>query len=326
MKHAKHIAKAIVVTVAIAMTGGAAAAPKAAGKPKRYTIATAPDALTRSVLANTLWRIDQGAVKGVDSSPTIHKNFPQIIEQNFARLDARAASAVVDSLTDKELSHLAQLYVTAATDTGRHGSPLLQLLATRVDPARLGRLSKFFGYLPTYEAVVRAAPGKAVAFEGFTTRSYAAPRYGMELTGSAGKWMNFTPTEIYLDLRTAPVGALSVSGALYEAAATLATELGIAYGVGYTAGTAANYLLQTYKPELYDTIGGTLNEMVNRLKNATDSATQGNLERSIADLFSFNDTMMDTFESTGGDYMVCEAWAELADQGRGGWPPEQDEP
>ena len=86
--------------------------------------------------------------------------------------------------------------------------------------------------------------------------------------------------------------------------------------MGYTAGTAANYLLQTYKPELYDAIGGTLNRMVERLQNATDDATKGNLEKAIADLFSFDDAMIDTFETTGGDYLVCEAWAEVADQGR----------
>ncbi len=328
MQSLKAIVTLAAAASAAALAGTAQAAQQppraAAARPAGYTVATAPDALTRTVLSHALKRIDQGAVPGVDASPVIHRNFPQVIEQNFARLDARSATALLDNLSDKELTHLALRYSTAATDSGRHGSPLLQLLATRVDPARLGRLSKFFGYLPTYEAIVRAAPAKALAFEGHTLRSYAAPGYGQTPMGSLGGWMNFTPMEIYLDFRTAPIGALGVSGALYESSIALGTGIGIAYGVGYGAGTAAAWLMQELAPNLYEAIGGTVSNMVDNLKDAAGQVQKGNLERAISDLFSLDNSMVDSFEAYGGDFEVCEAWAEVANGGNR--PPEQDEP
>ena len=47
----------------------------------------------------------------------IHLNFPRVIEQNVARLDSVGARALIDNLSEKELSDLAQLYVTANADT-----------------------------------------------------------------------------------------------------------------------------------------------------------------------------------------------------------------
>ena len=69
-----------------------------------FTAATAPDASSKLALAHPLLKVYQGAPLNASMSPYIHKNFPQIIEQNFARLDAAGAKQLVDNLSEKELA------------------------------------------------------------------------------------------------------------------------------------------------------------------------------------------------------------------------------
>jgi hypothetical protein len=272
-----------------------------------FTALTAPDAPSRLILSHTLSTLAQGAPAGVDSSPTIHKNFPQIIEQNFARLDNDDATTLIDNLSDRELSDLGALYTTANADTG-HLPQLLSVLALRLDGVRLGRISKYFGYAPVYEAVLHFAPQKVQDFSQNTSSSYASPIVGIHTMAGLGQWMNYTPQEIYLDLRTAPVGALGVTGALYESAAALATGTGIAYGVGYTAGSAAASLIQTYSPSLWDAIGGTVAGAVQNIQNAASLASEGKYEQSMGTLFGLTPTVSKDQSSFGGDYGVSNPW------------------
>src|SRR5437868_476695 len=125
-----------------------------------FTSITAPDQPARQALANPAKAVPQGVP---DVNAAIHKNLPLVIEQNFARLDVPGAAMLVDNLTDKELSKLAQLYNQSNSDTG-HKALLLPILAYRLDGARLGRLSQHFGYAPVYAAVVAHAPSKVEVF------------------------------------------------------------------------------------------------------------------------------------------------------------------
>lgn len=62
------------------------------------------------------------------------------------------------------------------------------------------------------------------------------------------------------DFRTAPVGNLSVPGALSETLSFAGGRLIAAWGVGYAVGTGISQLIQTYDPSLDDAIGGTVDE------------------------------------------------------------------
>jgi hypothetical protein len=77
------------------------------------TSAPPADLAGREALVNPLTKIDQSDVVGGDPSAAIHKNFPKLIEQNFARLDSQSTARLLANLSDLEMSHLAQLYVTA---------------------------------------------------------------------------------------------------------------------------------------------------------------------------------------------------------------------
>ena len=81
-----------------------------------YTKDSAPDATSRMILAAPLGRLYGTAQVTGDKNAATHAAFPQIIEQNFARLDALHMAAMVNVLSDQELSDLAQLYANATSD------------------------------------------------------------------------------------------------------------------------------------------------------------------------------------------------------------------
>jgi hypothetical protein len=126
-----------------------------------------------------------------------------------------------------------------------------------------------------------------------------------------GKWLHFTPYEIYLDLRTAPVGALGVTGALYETSLALTPAIVSSFGLGYTAGTIAADLIQTYSPALWDAIGGTVAEMVNNIHAAASLAAQGQLQEAAGELFGLTPSVTGAMAGYGGDYGVAGAWAAM---------------
>ncbi len=306
-----------------------AGAANAAAKP--FTAATAPDALTRAVLAHPLQRIDERASSAVDPRQAIHANFTQIIEQNFARLDARSASRLVDNLSDRELADLAQLYVNAAADTGRPAR-LLDLLATRLDGAHLGRLSRSFGYADVDAAVQRAAPAKAFAFSQSSSPTFTAPVAGAMLaaaigpaaTGAAqpmatstGPYLNMTPNEIYLDFRTAPVGALGVSGALFETGITMYGALYWAYEGGYYVGTQFANLVQTYDWPLWLQISNLIGGAMAPITNALTPQALGTAQKGAVGIYQVTPMQYNDYGSFDGDYDNTEDWTEFDSGGSG---------
>ena len=231
-------------------------------------------------------------------------------------------SRIVNGLTHRELTDLAQLYVNSVADGGRRGL-LLQILSMRLDANALARLSRYFGYDGTLSAIQEAAPSKALAFAlAVGGGVVAGPVPGVSPMTTVGRtiqgvspvaqYINWSPTEIYLDLRTAPLGSLTVAGALYETGSVLATSAGIAFGVGYTAGSAAAYLVQTYDPALWQTIGGTVATAVTNIQTAATEILQGQFEQAMGTLFGLNSTQRSGMSSYGGDYDNSQSWCDFA--------------
>lgn len=81
------------------------------------------------------------------TSQEIQANFPSIIERNFS---AGNANQVIRHLSSKELADLAALY---ARSRGGDASPLLAILARKVDAAGLQRVASAFGEQATLSAV-----------------------------------------------------------------------------------------------------------------------------------------------------------------------------
>ncbi|MCC9595948.1 MULTISPECIES: hypothetical protein [unclassified Rubrivivax] len=237
----------------------------AAAHAQAYDSGTVPDEQGRQALLNRAPDIGRDNI-------SIHSNFPQIIEQNFAAMRPVKAAAVIDNLTDIELSNLKQFYAAANFDANRE-SRLLPILAYRLNAKRLARIARHFGYAETYAAVSGYSPEKLVSFS-VAYANEPAPA-AVAQGGGIGRFLGFTPHEIYLDFRTAPVGSLGVTGALYETAAVLGSAISVSYGAGYTAGSAAAYLIETYSPSTWDAIGGTVAGMVDNMTQAYDLATLG---------------------------------------------------
>lgn len=265
--------------------------------------ATPSDALTQEVLAKPLHRFDDG---GQDAA-AIHRNLPQYIEQNIARLDAAGASRLVDNLSDREWRDMAIVYGRAAVDAG-HSPRLLPLLASRVGAERLARLGSFFGNDAVMSAVQAQAPQKVLALQ--VEMSLAGGASTMALVGPS-YWLDYTPTEIYLDLRTMPYGSLSVNAALLETGVTLFLNAGAAYTVGYSIGTVFAGLIQTYAPSLWTAIGGTVDAAMQNIQTATTQLLQGQYESAAGSLFGLSGTES-TGMKAGGDDGVTDAWAAWA--------------
>jgi hypothetical protein len=268
-----------------------------------FTVGTAPDNASKLILSKAISKIDQGSVGTSDHAPAIHRNFPQVIEQNFARLNSTNTRQLIDNLSDKEIHYLAQLYMKACSDSG-HAKLLLDVLAVRLDTKRLTRVATFFGVEPIANALSAVNPLKAQKFA--QTKSLEIQTAGSTGAttdaGVGGQWLNSAPSEIYMDMRTAPIGALGVAGALYETANVLGINLGIAYEAGQTAGTAAVGLIQTYDLPLWDTISGTVGQMVENLLSAPTVVQQGQIEQSMATEYELTMSTNEEIYDSGGDY------------------------
>ena len=296
-----------------------------------FTAATAPDSPSRIVLSKTITHLWGNVPEGGDKLAGIHANFSQVVEQNFARLDAIHATLVVDRLSEKELADLAQLYVSANADSG-HRAQLLAVLATRLDVAHLMRLSHHFGYVALQEALINNASAKASLFSAAANVSELAPVPHAPTVGTArlsvggirpnaggiGQFANLTPYETYLSLRTAPVGSLGVQGALLE---TTFIWGGMAYG-SWSAGTAIGDklapVIETYSPTTWDAIGGTLSEMYDNYRRSIGEVKKGELQKGIGELFGASTSQVEDFETMGGDYEATSDWEAYASSGSGG--------
>jgi hypothetical protein len=320
--------------------------PATYAAPTPLTMLTAPDAVSRAILARPVQQFEEGAISPQDIPAAIHRNYPQILEQNFARMSAAHSTAFVDQLSDTELKGMAQLYTNANGDLQRKGK-LLLVAANRMDGPHLARLSKFFGYTPVYDAILQAAPIKAQSFAQNASITFAAPAYGAPapLTAAAaaaerapfamnGKLVGgtvapmqtgpFKPStgmtldEIYTGFRGMQVGEMAGTAALYETTFYAGTQLTIAWGAGYGFGTGFTYLAQTYTPDWYygsfvDLVGSS----VDWFQSTVDTAGSywggaaydlGHFEQSIADPMSVPGPARTALKTTGGDFNVTSAW------------------
>lgn len=271
----------------------------------------------RHILAQALPRIDHGARSASDVAAAVHDNFPQIVEQNFARLGRAPFERMFVELSDLEFQGLAGLYMRACMQQAR-APHLLDLFAERLDAGKLARLAPHFGSEPLWAALRRTSPEKAQDF----AQALSVPEASARIVGPAvppaalaGPTIDYTIYEIYLSYRTAPIGALSVKAALYETAMFTGRYLVAAWGIGYAVGTALASVTETYAPGLWNSIGGTVHTVVQSLSSAFDWVGQAAWQVQGAatyGLTSFESMMM---ESTGGDYAVVYAWYQIRSGG-----------
>lgn len=213
---------------------------------------------------------------------------------------------------------LAQAYTNSAADTMHQRPPvLLDLLAQRLDGMRLGQVSDHFGFEPVYAAVWRQAQHKSMDFEraanvnarpptaGGATAIYRPMQFRPQVTMTIG--------EIYSGFRTAPVGGLSINGALYETAMFAGGRIVAAFYAGSWAGQQLVTFIQNNYPDRWDALGANVSYVMNGFQNiyATTPAgsgqnTQlGNLQSSAAPGFNLNPTEY-LLLGGGGDYGVTQ--------------------
>lgn len=219
------------------------------------------------------------------------------------------------------------------------GSRLHELLALRIDGARLGRASRVFGFAPMYEAVNRLAPEKAAPFMENSSPSFRAPTPGDSPLGAAsikpvrfmqvqsGPMLNIEMTlmEIYLEYRTAPIGSLGPVAAAYQASVYSLLHLSAAYYAGYQIGSGISWLLQTYAPSVHDALGAGLFNFFSPIVNlfqTGSSAAIGNSQMTLSYSPFGLAIIAPVFAATGGDYGVVYQWSENAGGGGCGSRPD----
>lgn len=208
----------------------------------------------------------------------IHERFTSIIENNFR---TGKAETIIHNLSAKELNDLAVRYKAEST---LGTEPLLAIFAKRLSDRSLVKVATAFGVANVQSAVnayssseVKAAFASDIATVPVT--SGVTPMAGPAPT------VDMTIQEIYLEFRTAPIGSLSVEGALSETAMFAGKDIAISWWIGTQIGNQINNAINEYDPSLGDAIGGTVSGMVNAIQNAANDVQQGELLKSIDDLF-----------------------------------------
>ena len=188
--------------------------------------------------------------------------FPQVIEQNFARLRAGTLQRYMRQTSDRELRELAILYNTDLLALSRTGLAL-PVLAVRCDDVAIARLASAFGTMPVYEALARYAPTKLAAFELASAGRVVTPP---PLNQSFMPNIDMTPLRIYQGFRSAPIGASSIPASLFQTAAYSGAYLtGAWYGGQWVGNNIVAPIIQEFWPQLWQDIGGTMNEIMNDL-------------------------------------------------------------
>lgn len=301
--------------------------------------AAAPDPISRHILSQRITKLDHGAVRVEDIPEAFDRNFPQLIEQNFAERDAAGVATLLDSLSDVELADLAQLYVNATLLKGRP-EKLMFVLAHRLDARRLSRVSRHFGFERTHHAVYSMAPGK---MDGFLSRADTnafgpepgAVNYGPNRLRSPGvisedgmrkmvyrgsgwrmtkvarytEFLHHTPTEIYQAMRTAKYGSLSVEGALLEAATIMSGAFGRAAVAGGAFGTYVVLpVVQAYYPNFYigigDWIGPTVDKMIDAWNFPNNQQKKKDADQTGATNFRVPGHVVSQMGCSGGDWFA----------------------
>jgi hypothetical protein len=235
----------------------------------------------------------------------IHARFSSVIENNF---QTGNANQVVRNLSSLELADLAYLYGRANSG---NTEPLLRILARTLDADALTKVESAFGQSETETAVKKFAPAQIAAqFLAHTPAARVSSSFVDRVstigpvTAGASPTVDMTPTEIYLDYRTAPLGSLSVTGALFETGVFIATKVSQAFGIGYAVGTVVSGVISTYDPSLEDAIGGTVDGMLQNISSAGTEFSQGNFEQGLDSLFG-----APIAYSSSGDFSVSASMA-----------------
>jgi hypothetical protein len=300
--------------------------------------ATAVDSSRRVVLSRPrIKSLHENLVLGTDLRSVLSAQTPLVIEQNIARFGDRRLSSLLANLSEDELQLLSVIYMRAVANYGIHPN-LLEMLAARLSPAELGRISRHFGFAPVYEALVRRAPQKSVEFERHSNPGFLAPgpwspvpvpasqrnvKFIVDEGGPShfkrtSPTIHYTLYEIYLSYRTAPVGALGVNGALFETALFASSRLSLAYGAGHAIGTGLSYLIQTYAPALHNSIGSTIYNVVDWISSAwsTNNIYQiGYQQQNSSGVFQLGSTGY--FFPASSDFDITYEWNFIQGGGSG---------
>ena len=129
-----------------------------------------------------------------------------------------------------------------------------------------------------------------------------------------GQFANLTPFETYLALRTAPVGALGVQGALLETTFIWGGAAYVSWRIGTSIGDKLAPVIETYAPDTWDAIGGTLSAMYDQYRQAQTAVLAGQIQSALGNLFGISSVQSHDMSTTGGDYMCTAAWAAWVQQ------------
>jgi hypothetical protein len=323
---------------AFAVAAPAALRPGAASSsPRRglLTAQTAPDTASRLALAQPLPRLTSGAGPGTDLAQVIHRNFPVAVERNFASLPAHRVAAWLDAMDDATLANLAQLYLNASELVGRRNLAI-DILAQRLDPLRLARVARFFGFARVHQSLLRASPGKESSFMQAASPQFRGPDLGLRVVmrpgptaaaagtpaiglNSYSPFLEYTLEEIYLSFRTAPVGATGVVASMFQTTMVVGTATYFAWGVGTTIGGWLASGLQTFAPGVWESLGDRLGAWMEEFRRAPSLPPDhlpspeeriGQLEQEAFYAFDVPPETYDDFALDGGDYGSTEAWSD----------------
>lgn len=232
----------------------------------------------------------------------LHRNFPQIIEQNLAALDPIAMSRWVDNAESELWPTLAACYEAAIADAGKP-HVMADLLALNLDIERLARLAPYFAPQVLETAVARWRPEQHASLLALHPTPYSG--MGAQTTNS-GPTIDYTLREIYLSYRTAPVGSLSVRAALYETTAFAGRRLAGAWGAGTLIGMGLAPLIQHYAPGLWNSIGATVHWFVSQFQSATTVSERGRAQRDLLQPMDVGEGGYLGLTTRGGDYLVVK--------------------
>ena len=289
--------------------------------------ANAQDEVTHAILANPITRLNQGGPVGAHWGSTLHRNFPQLIEQGFAARSPAEVAQVLDGYSERELAALAQNYTNATMDGG-HQPRLLDVFALRLGGGpRLGRLSKHFGFGPTYEAVNRSARGATQDFLRHTRPDWAAPapgrRVGVRFADGDGRprmmrvagvseYLDMTIVQIFQSFRAGPIGGLSVAASSWMTGATVWAAVYASYSSGYVLGTAAAAVIDYMAPSFYPGVGSLMQILIVPISLAPTSFDVGKaMDKSMEEPWGLTSELAREIHDTGGDYGAAAAWAHV---------------
>ncbi len=307
----------------------AAGSAVASRSQRAYTADTTPFASARSILRRRPRDLHAGSSGPHDIVQTLHLNFAKLVEYNFARLDNLTFERAWQGLTLSEAVMLASMYDRSITDSGSQPR-LLELVAERAEQPVLMRVAQVFDNARMEEALMRFAPGKLLAYRASAhLRSDMAghplvtglPGTHSQVSPMSGPNLDYTFREIYLSYRTAPIGALGITGSLYEATMYASRHLAVAYGGGYAFGTAiVAPLIREFSPSLWNSIGATVHHTVQALSTALDVFTSASEQRQAADTFLLPNQTYTQLQETGGDFGVVWNWHQIYIGGGGVGP------